>query len=498
MYCETEWKLASRTSDSGAVQAYVRPLLGSELLADQATLVYDGFGECCMGVTVNSTFSQDILREKVKYAISRLRFISPLVAATIEAQADQHPFFRAWVYLPVQSQEALNEWAEETITVVNDPTDPSSFIRSINGRKLPYVLSGGRLQYFRLYIVRLDSGSNDFGIYLHGTHSLMDARQTIRAISHLLEWVSDPNPVPLSDLAWGTEHRNLPPGPVTATGGLRKDWEASYASLIQTINRILDISTPTTSIKSESLTVTDPTQQRRVLAKLSRSETTAVLAASKSLGLSLSHVVHAAVALALFDLAPAPSSPSEAAEAHVTFYNCLISLERFFVIPPKEVKQHLVSAFVLVPINIPWREVSTANDERSRLIEAGKIVQAQYNSYIENPSLPHLAALRHMPNQEVQPIKVPNPCAPDLTNVGNVQNDLPLSWPVDSDSPAIRVNDYHISNRITLTVPLLKTMTFDSQLQVQIEAADNWEPATLETFMQAIVRQILLIREPSH
>ncbi|KAI8980042.1 hypothetical protein BD414DRAFT_108089 [Trametes punicea] len=498
MYRGKDWRQTSRNDSHGVVEAFVRPLVGSELMADQAALLHDGLLECCIGITLNSSFPLDVLREKLEYALARLRFVSPLVGATIESVADQHPFFRSWVYSPVRTQEELKSWTRTTLVVVNEPSEPSSFMRSLCSRKLPYILFDGRSQYLRLYLVRLDSGPNDFGVFFHGSHSIMDAKPTIRALSNLLEWVTDPEPLPLSAIAWGTEYQNLPPDPIAATGGLREDWQASYASLTRTIGRILDLPTPT-SFRCESLDITSPAQQHRLLTNFSISETAEVLTALKTFGLTFTHLVHAAVALVVFDLADTPLEPeadADAAGAHVTFQNCIISIDRYFTGLPYEFKQHFVSASAVVPMTIARRAICAATEDRgrARLVAASKLVRAQFDNYLANPCLPHLAALQHMPDQAT--IKAPNASTVELTNVGDVEKDLPVLWPAGSASPTISVDGLHVGLRLTIPALLVHTWTMRSQLHVQIQAPDNWNRPTLETFMQAIVRQIKLIRNP--
>ncbi|KAI8968660.1 hypothetical protein BD414DRAFT_504085 [Trametes punicea] len=479
MYCETEWTLTSRSDTHGVSQAYVRPLLGSELFVDQFALVFDGLLECCIGISIHSSFPQDVLQEKLKYALARLRFFTPLVGSTIESQSDQHPLFRSWVYSPVQSQEELDRWVAETFVLVNEPMDASSFIRRMYSQRVPYVLPDGRLQYFRLYMVRLDSGENDFGIFFHGSHSIMDAKPTVRVLSKLLEWVTDAAPLPLSDLAW--------------------DWEASYAALSQTIRRIYSLPTPTISLAYKSPTITDPGQQRLVRMKLSTSETAAVSATLKTLGLSITHLIHAAVALAVFDLADS-STEAEGEEAHLTFQNCVISLERYFTQLPYELKQHYVSAFGLVAVTIPRHAVFSAasdDDSRARLIATSKLVKAQLDSYLAEPCMPHLAALQHSPGQAVNPVSMPNPYAVEVTNVGNVDKDLPVLWPVGDDlAPMIRVSDMHVGVRITLLGLMVHTWTMQSQFNLQIQGGDHWDVAMLENFLRAVVRQMLLLCGP--
>ena len=81
-----------------------------------------------------------------------------------------------------------------------------------------------------MYLTRTNPAHNAYCLSLHLVHSIADAKPALNALGLLLEYMATEK---LEDLAWGTEVKNLPPGPVTVTGGPREDWGTNGMALIQ-------------------------------------------------------------------------------------------------------------------------------------------------------------------------------------------------------------------------------------------------------------------------
>ena len=151
-------------------------------------------------------------------------FVCPILAANPEFGI-HHAKLRSWTYTPLANHDEAQKWAEETVVMLDEVVDPSSFIQRMNVTRLPYTLSDGTAQQLRVYLFRPSSLVNVFALFFHGPHYMLDAKPNMQAFAVLLDFMSSPQDVALADLKWGTEHKNLPPGPVTATGGRRKEWE---------------------------------------------------------------------------------------------------------------------------------------------------------------------------------------------------------------------------------------------------------------------------------
>ena len=167
-------------------------------------------------------------------ALMRLavRFECPLVGATFEAGIHD-PDLRSWVYAPLKNIEQAREWANHMVYTIADPIDPASFLQRLVEKKIPYTLADGTEQYLRVFLTRPDGTLNTFCLYLHTSHAIMDAKPSLNALSLLLEYMSTPGLISVADLPWGTEHKNLPPDVVTATGGPREDWAVHGPAMLE-------------------------------------------------------------------------------------------------------------------------------------------------------------------------------------------------------------------------------------------------------------------------
>ncbi|KAI0753180.1 hypothetical protein C8Q80DRAFT_1118380 [Daedaleopsis nitida] len=497
---EAEWTILSSPFDN--VGSYSRPLLGSELFADQVMQSGDGFGECCMGITFTTALTSDDLLIRTKEALMRFRtagsipcrYEAPIAAATLQSGIHD-PQLRSWVYTPIKSTEQLQEWVANTLMIVQDPVDPSQFIQRMNCQRLPYILGNEQSQYLRLYITRPSGTTNEFALFFHGTHALMDAHPTMNALSLLLNDISTSAPIDLGSLKWGLEWKNLPPGPITSTGGPRtqSDWDTAGKELMGKIVNLYTNPVPPHSLKCESLRASVPGRPRRLLTELTSAETSKILAAVKAHRCSVSHLIDAAVSLATFKMSPV--SPEDVENAHITYGSSLISLERYLV-PPHQSKGHFVSRFVLVPVVVRYKDIVCIEDEKERLTAAMISLKKQYIEYLENPCLPHLMAeqMRLAPPREGLPMV--NPCVSTVTNVGNVEKLLPVLWRSDTSAgstPSLRVSGLHFGNRITLPTPMVHIWTMHGRLFIQIQATDNWDDRALQEYMHEIVRQMILL-----
>ncbi|PIL25978.1 hypothetical protein GSI_11732 [Ganoderma sinense ZZ0214-1] len=482
---------------------YTRPLLGSELFADQVMQLEEGFGECCMGITFATALPSGELRTRTEQALIRLRFDAPITAATLESGI-HHSQLRSWLYSPIQSTEELYPWVSEMLTVLDEPVDPSQFVQDMNAAKLPYVLPGGHFQYLRLYLIRSGGAMNTYGLFFHGTHALMDAHPTIVALGLLLNYMTSPDLPDITALPWGTEWKNLPAGPVTSTGGRRVEWDAVGNALLAKVAGIYRNPTPPHSVRTSLPNTTISGRPVRLLVELTPEESANILQGVKRLGFTSSQLLEAAVALATYSLNPISAEASS--DAHVTFGSSLISLGRYLV-PPHSAKGHFISRFVLVPVSVSWRDISgseSASDveaDKRRLLAAMATVKEQYAEYLSNPCTPQLMAeqMRLAPPKNGMPMV--NPYVSTCTNLGKMEGLIPMLWPAtrcangdaNPSPPILRVSALHFGHRLTLPTPLVQLWTMHSRISIQIEAADTWDPKVLQEFLQEIVRFMLMV-----
>ncbi|OCH88432.1 hypothetical protein OBBRIDRAFT_780167 [Obba rivulosa] len=430
---------------------YTRPLLGSELLVDQLSVFEDGLADCCMGFKLTTSLSRDEFHSRVLDAMARLRFVCPVIASSIE-RGVHDPQLRSWVYVPVKDAKDLQEWLEQVVIVLDEIIDPESFVTRMSQNTLPYLLSNGRKQVFRCYIFKPTDAPNSFAIYFHGVHAIMDAKPTLNAFSLLFQWVANPEPHDIMELEWGSEWTNLPAGPIAATGGPRPSWDTDGQSLLAKVMGLLMDPVPSHSLQCQRSVANIKGKPFRLHTTFSEADTANIMHALKAAKFSPTHLLDAVTALAIFALKPV--SDADIAQSHVTHPVGIISLSRWFV-PSINTRAQFISSMVLVPIQLRWMDLYAIEDEKMRLMEAMRLVKAQYDDYLANPHIPHLTAelMRIAAPREPQPST--NACVTTPTNLGVVEQTIPTEWHSggDTNEPVLSLQDLSFGHRTTNTHP---------------------------------------------
>lgn len=130
----------------------------------------------------------------------------------------------------------MHHWLRESFSVRRGPFTTDGFILEMNRNRTPYVHADGHSQIAHFYLLLGPDGVH--GLFMHGPHTIMDARPTLRGLDLMLGWIVDPPKDRLEDLNWGEEWTRLPAGPVTATGGPRDDWETKGVELLKESTRV--------------------------------------------------------------------------------------------------------------------------------------------------------------------------------------------------------------------------------------------------------------------
>ncbi|KAG9310485.1 hypothetical protein JVU11DRAFT_9629 [Chiua virens] len=476
---QTEWVLDTNRHPP----VYTRPMVGSERWMHDCWSAFDGAGELCAGINFTSPLMVEELRDRTRRAVDKFRFVCPIVACVTEDDVSPR-----WVYNPSADREAWLNFA--FVVEQRGPSlNSSEFVKDINLRPLPYVGADGTITLFRVYLLATSKEGNDgrkeYGLYFHGPHSMMDGGPIFHALNLMCEWVSgsgmDVTVVPLD------EWKNLPVDVIVATGGVPKDWETSGAELLE------DLTTQATKMFAPGHTLPPPSRPLDISERpirhnitLSESETRAIVARAKKLGVSVSALFQAANGLAQLKMNPVP--PGEDIEFPHTMIT--VSPERYLK-PPVNPKTYFTSSLCVMPLHIPMARPLREGSEKATLIMMAKKVQEQLDKYSAHPCLPTtMSILAQLANpvtdQEASPETTLLPWQCDFQNLGTLESRI------RTRQRYISIDKLCFGERL-ITTTIVQMWTLHKKHHFQVEGAAAWGDEFLKTLLEETIRIGLLV-----
>ncbi|KAF8443181.1 hypothetical protein L210DRAFT_3644046 [Boletus edulis BED1] len=335
--------------------------------------------EVCIGVNFTSTLRVEELEARAREALDKLRFLCPIIACTVEDVVSPR-----WVYTPSADREA---WLKLAFVVEErgPSLNPSEFVQSIALKRLPYTDGNETTIFLRAYLLTTskesDDGRKEYGLYFHGSHSIIDAGPALHALNLMCEWISGEGMDVRIEPS--EEWKNLPVDPITATGGPSKEWETAGMRLLQEFAEQNARTTPCHTLAPPTREVNLSLPPLRHTITASESETAAIIAEAKKLGVSVSALFHAAFCLAQIKMNPIP----EGAEVDFPSSSITVSLERYMK-PPVDPRTHLITSMTTIPSRFSMAQVLMERNEKARLIMTAKLLQECFDRYLVDPCLP--------------------------------------------------------------------------------------------------------------
>ncbi|KAG1718889.1 uncharacterized protein EDB91DRAFT_1066159 [Suillus paluster] len=356
------------------------------------------------------------------------------------------------------------------------------FVFSINEVRLPYT-NGDELiikQHFGCHLVLRPSGLHS--IFFHTAHYLADAFVIYNALYRIFDFITNDTHPSLDSLDWGQEWRNLPVGPVTATGGPRDGWEAGVEALHTAARQAMEHQQHSKGLipqRDQALVRRAPARLHRILDAKTFKE---ILDALALTDFTVTQLFEAAQMLTV--LRAHHSEPLRDDKANVMLDFTVIAYQRFLV-PPHDARSHHVSFLCAFPMVVYASDVPWEASPKAQLLAVMTKIREQYSIRLSNKHLPHIGYDQYFQD---------NPNALAINNFKRVEDSLPLNWPIGAQNPMVQISDMRIGGRlIDFYRPMTHIWTLRSELHIHLQFSDVYDKSYMEEFLDSMTAIALWI-----
>ncbi|KIO28676.1 hypothetical protein M407DRAFT_22108 [Tulasnella calospora MUT 4182] len=475
---------------------WTRPLLGAESFLDQVHQLFDGHDQLSTGFEITTALPFSSFKSRVIRALIHLRYNSPLVASSVEAGRHDHQL-RSWVYRPCQSLDEARSWAEHTlqqVPMVED--DLNRLAQTLVEQKLEErVKPNTKGQPFICFLVTGPGESNSQedipkATIFHANHALLDGPGALTTFKLFFKDVARlEDDAFLEQLKWGEEVKNLPVGPVAASGGPKEDWDPKGMQMLGQVVKALSQDQPSHSLKPARQEITEASKHLRVERALAAEQTAQILKAAKSLELSITQVLDAAFAVGTFR--QNPDIAGNVWDAHITLFPAIISLRPHLLpmYPGHDPDTFLCIYDTGIPLQVPFApKMLTTPFIGPLIISVAMSIKQQYTHFLSNPHLVHLmpASTALAPLREKSTDA--NPFWGEITNMGVIDSKVPRRYDDQEGKCVLEVGELVLALRQQSKRPMVHAWTIGGELKLQVQGTDVWEKDDLGKFLDEIIR----------
>ncbi|KAG1730519.1 uncharacterized protein EDB91DRAFT_1059391 [Suillus paluster] len=347
------------------------------------------------------------------------------------------------------------------------------FVFSINQVRLPYT-NGDELiikQHFGCHLVLRPSGLHS--IFFHTAHCLADAFVIYNALYRIFDFITNDTHPSLDSLDWGQEWRNLPVGPITATGGPRDGWEAGVEALHTAARQAMEHQQHSKCLipQRDQVLVRGASARHRILDAKTFKE---ILDALALTDFTVTQLFEAAQVLTV--LRAHHSELLREDRANVLLDFTIIAYQRFLV-PPHDARSHHVSFLCAFPMVVYASDVPWEASPKAQLLAVMTKIREQYSIRLSNKHLPHIGSDQYFQD---------NPNALAITNLKKVEDSLPLNWPIGAQNPMVQISDMRLGGRLTdFYRPMTHIWTLRSELHIHLQFCDVYDKSYMEEFLDS-------------
>ncbi|KAG8902469.1 hypothetical protein FRC00_006683, partial [Tulasnella sp. 408] len=355
-------------------------------------------------------------------------------------------------------------------------------------------------QPFICFLVTSPGGSNDQegvpkAIIFHGSHALLDGAGALTTFNLFFKDIASlEDDAVLEQLKWAEEVKNLPVGPVAASGGPKEDWDPKGMELLGQVVKALSQDQPSHSLKPARQETTDASKHLRVERTLAAEQTTQILKTAKSLELSMTQVLDAAFAVGTFR--QNPDIAGNVWDAHMTLYPAIINLRPHLqpMYPGHNPDTYLCIYDAGIALKVPFvPKMLTTPSVGPLIVSVATSIKQQYAHFLSNPHLVHLmpasTALAPMRERWTDA----NPFWGEITNLGVIDSKVPRTYDDQEGNRVLEVGELVLALRQRSKRPMVHAWTIGGELKLQVQGTDVWEKDYLGKFLDEIIQCALSI-----
>ena len=277
-------------------------------------------------VRFDSSISDKI--ERLKRAWKTMRYDHPTIASTVEGDMKTYE---------VPDHHILDKWMNSTFHVHDDDDE------SLDHLLTTFIPNGEITLHF------LPKASQ---IVFHAPHWRIDGRGSFLLINNFLKAVASPR----NDIKFGDEGKNLSPDLYEATGVKAVDTPEGEASATKWCMEYAP-NLPTLGLLSNEAEIKPPGSTRRCTFGVSSKDTSAIIAACRRHGVTVTTAFHAAVIIAtkemMMETKSTSTSPSSSSSLPKKFTTMPPMSLRQYCLPPYSTSAHPVTMYMSsIPISV--------------------------------------------------------------------------------------------------------------------------------------------------
>ncbi|KAH7079804.1 hypothetical protein FB567DRAFT_533348 [Paraphoma chrysanthemicola] len=363
-------------------------------------------------------------------AWKQVRYNHPEIAA--------FPYNGNYVYR-VGDTTSIALWVSATFSVVENTT-----VDELLGR-IP------RNEQMMCYFLRT---SNE--VLIWSPHYRVDARGAIFCLNHLIESLANMNP----DLTFGGCAKNLSPS-IEATLGVRSESTPEIEAAVQKRIDALKLHKPPLEL-TPKMSSEKPGYTKRHFVRLSKTDTTALLACCTSKSLAIDAVLHAALITSVAKVVP----PSEEQSFMASFHSNLRILIPEGVAP----KQSPTSYTSIITTEV---DVSPATNFGSYYAQLAPVYAAGYAPYLQSSSLFHtrLGEMQYSTVDSSPPKgETEGQLQPRFASLGVVDEQITRNV----ENGLVKVQDFWLGAETLTMRMMVHTWIWDGQLTLSVTYNESY------------------------